>query len=166
MEFLGKTIDPGTIVFIVGTSYPFDKNKKSEVPLGPNGEPPQEFCAQRWLSTETGSDEEKKDDGSASRPILIFPSNREGGFMAFGHGVRTCPGRKYAEAEMTTMLVHLLYNFRFVLAKDCPPLKLVTRFTETLDKEMKLTLTPRKIAVGDDAISLLDETTRADHSIM
>lgn len=159
MEFLGKTIDRGTIVFIVGTSYPFDKNTQSEVPLGPNGEPPQEFCARRWLSTESSaSDEEKKDD-IIRRPKLIFPSNREGGFMAFGHGLRACPGRKYAEGEMTTMMIHLLYNFSFNPAKDCPPLRLVTRFTETLDKEMKLNLRPRKaLEVFDDADSLVDET--------
>ena len=60
---------------------------------------------------------------------------------------------------MTTMMIHLLYNFRFVPARDCPPLRLVTRFTETLDKEMKLTLTPRKnVAIRDDASSLVEET--------
>ena len=143
MDFLGKKVDPGDILVTAGPAYPHDPNVKSEVPLGPNGEPPTEFCARRWLST-ASSEEEKKDDGSNSqRPKLITPSNREAGFLAFGYGLRICPGRMYAHVEMVTIMVHVLFNFHIAAAKDCPKMTLVSRFTETFAEDLKLTLTKR-----------------------
>ncbi|CAJ1969066.1 unnamed protein product [Cylindrotheca closterium] len=147
MEFLGKTVEPGDVLVTVGPSYPHNKKTtKSEVPFGPNGEPPQEFCARRWLTTEP--QEEKKEDVSPTciigfRPKLIVPSNREAGFLAFGHGLRVCPGKMYAHVEMVTVMVHLLHNFRITPAKDCPKMTVVSRFTETFAEDLKLTLTSR-----------------------
>ncbi|KAL3934174.1 MAG: hypothetical protein SGBAC_010049 [Bacillariaceae sp.] len=154
MNFLGKTIDPGDVLVTVGPAYPHDPaTTKCEVPFGPNGESPQAFCPRRWLTTQSEEEEEKKqdddahddDDSTTLRPKLITPSNRQAGFLAFGHGLRVCPGKMYAHVEMTTIMVHLLHNFRITPAKDCPKMTVVSRFTETFAEDLKLTLASRKL---------------------
>ena len=134
LDFYGETISPGTILCILTRSL--GEKADSEIPVGPNGEGPEQFCPRRWLAP---LDQTKKDG-----PVTaIQPSNNFGGFMIFGHGARTCPGKSFAVLEILTILIFVLQAFEVAPVKDHPPLKVVSRFTETFDGIMRLSLKKR-----------------------
>mmetsp|Transcript_6803 Transcript_6803/g.9591 ORF Transcript_6803/g.9591 Transcript_6803/m.9591 type:complete len:217 (-) Transcript_6803:69-719(-) len=134
IEFQGEIISPRTTI----CSLLRWGETKSEVPLGPNGEGPDEYCPRRWLVPV------QEEGNTTDQQSLIIPSTKLGGFIsAFGHGPRICPGKQLAEVEILTILIFILKTFEVAAMKDHPPLKVVTRFSETFDREMKLTLRSR-----------------------
>ena len=78
----------------------------ADIPLGPNGEDPSQFCPQRWLV-------QTKDSES-----LEFPSIRSGVHMAFGHGARMCPGKDFAELEVITCIAYVIESFQLFFDFD------------------------------------------------
>lgn len=103
------------------------------VPEGPSKSPPWEFCHRRWL--------EQDGNGSWCCPS---PSFRDMGFLPFGHGVRSCIGRTYAEALSLLVLVALLQNFEWMLAPNHPDLEIVSDVTMVPDGDVRLSMKPRR----------------------
>lgn len=134
IEFQGGRITPGSIVIVMNRSL---KGKgSSEVPIGPDGEGPEQFCPQRWLTP--------LKDSKPNGPVTVTqPPNKLGGYMPFGYGVRVCPGKQLAEVEALTTLIYVLRKFEVFPMPNHPPITRVSRFTETFDGEMKLVLKPR-----------------------
>jgi len=138
MEFRGVSVQAGTT--FVALSRFAGKTGGAEIPKGTNGEGPDEFSPQRWLV--------EKDGVVCATP----PSNKHGGYMGFGYGVRVCPGAKLAEAEAISCLVHILSKFEMMPAENHPALKQVTWFTMTYDKEVQLLLKDRVPSSGLTAV--------------
>mmetsp|Transcript_21732 Transcript_21732/g.32982 ORF Transcript_21732/g.32982 Transcript_21732/m.32982 type:complete len:512 (+) Transcript_21732:45-1580(+) len=134
IEFHGESILPGTIFCALTRSH--GEKANSEVPEGPNGEGPEQFCPRRYL---VPNDKASQDDG----PSVVLPSNKFGGFMPFGFGLRSCPGKQFAEVEILTILFSILKTFKVEAMKDHPPIKCVSRTTETFDKDIRLSLKQR-----------------------
>ncbi|KAL7563076.1 hypothetical protein ACA910_022569 [Epithemia clementina (nom. ined.)] len=80
----------------------------SEIPIGPNGEEPSEFCPQRWLVS-------GENTGKPGQSLVEFPTLQSGVHMAFGHGPRICPGKEFAELEVMTCITHVLQRFNIAL---------------------------------------------------
>ncbi len=117
-------------------------NPSRLTPLGPNNTPRADFDARRWLT-------ETPDKG-----LVVERPSHKTGFRPFGEGVRVCPGRELAEIEMLVILSSILRKFEIALEPDHAPMKLVTRFTESPNVEIRLILKPRKMS--------LKEAKRAD----
>jgi hypothetical protein len=81
-----------------------------DVPIGLNGEVPSEFYPTRYLVKDP-------DTGCLSTKT---PSTEAGGFMVFGHGMHSCPGRTYSEAFSYLLLASLLQTFNVELAPNHP----------------------------------------------
>lgn len=140
VEFHGEMIPPGTIFCALTRSQ--GEKADAEVPKGPNGEGPEQFCPRRFLAPST-SNKKNQDDGLLTATV-VQPSNNFGGFMPFGYGLRSCPGKQFAEVEILTMLVCILKEFQIEVMKDHPPIKYVSRFTETFDEDLRLSLKMRR----------------------
>jgi cytochrome P450 len=107
-----------------------------DVPIGPNGEVPSEFCPARYLV-------EDPDTGHLSS---LTPSTKAGGFMVFGHGMRSCPGRTYSEAFSYLLLASLLQTFTVELAPNHPEPKMEFDIVMVPDCGVSLQLTKRAVA--------------------
>ena len=81
-----------------------------------------------------------KTPGPSESLTVIQPSNKHGGFMSFGHGLRICPGAHLAKVEVVTGLFCILRMFTLAPIENHPPIRRVTRFTETYDGEVQLAL--------------------------
>ena len=103
------------------------------VPYGPSGEPPSVFCPERYLV--------RKDDGSLSP--TRDPTTHGGAFGGFGHGLRQCPGRGFAEAVTYLTIASMLQNFEWVLAPNHPQTTVILDLIQMLDKEVRLKLMKR-----------------------
>ena len=84
VTFCGTVLPKGTN-FALLTKYPSTSktSPSKDVPLGPKGEAPSEFCPERYLLHD-------EDTGKLS---CSSPSTKGAGFMVFGQGMRSCPGR-------------------------------------------------------------------------
>jgi cytochrome P450 len=107
-----------------------------DVPIGPNGEVPSEFCSTRYLVKDP-------DTGHLSS---LTPSTKAGGFMVFGHGMRSCPGRTYSEAFSYLLLASLLQTFNVELAPNHPEPKMEFDIVMVPDCGVSLQLTKRVVA--------------------
>lgn len=136
LEFEGDTISEGAVLVALTRSSPVEN--KSEVPIGSNGEKLAEFCPHRWL---VPLDESNPNGGVK----VAEPTNNIGGFLAFGHGARVCPGKQYGEVEVLTIMVYILHTYQVAPVEDHPPLKVVSRFTEKFDGDMTLAVRPRNM---------------------
>ena len=132
IKFHGRVINPGTCICALTRSL--GEKAASEVPRGPNGEGAEVFCPRRWL----------QHSSEGESVTVIQPTNKHGGFMPFGTGVRICPGANFAKVEAITGLFCLLKRFELAPIADHPPLRRVTRFTQTFDSEIQLILKPRQ----------------------
>jgi cytochrome P450 len=105
-----KVISKGTLVFTL-LRYPSTNptSPSSHVQLGPNQKHPSEFCPQRYLCTDK--------DGSL---YAKSPDTKNGAFLSFGYGLRSCPGRMYAETVPFFTLVSLLKTFEISLEPNHP----------------------------------------------
>jgi cytochrome P450 len=107
-----------------------------DVPAGPNGEVPSEFCPSRYLVRDP-------DTGHLSS---VSPNTKAGGFMVFGHGMRACPGRTYSEAFSYLILASILQTFDVELAPNHPEPKMEFDVVMVPDCGVSLQLTKRAIA--------------------
>eukprot|EP00979_Chaetoceros_neogracilis_P004506 scaffold787_cov285-Chaetoceros_neogracile.AAC.70 len=131
----GVDLPPNTAFFLMTRyiSTREDSNSEKCTPRGPNDLCPKDFCPRRWLLLE------EEENGPIS---VINPSYRTG-FRAFGAGMRVCPGRDLAEIEILVIISSLLRTFKISLEPGHPPMRLVTRFTQTPDGKIRLLLAPR-----------------------
>jgi len=136
IQLAGKTIPPQT-PFLVLMRYPSisPTNPSKDVPVGPQGEPPCEFCPRRWLSTS------ESDVVSCLSPNATTNS---AAFMAFGVGQRACPGRLYSEAMTIITLVNILQRFQISLEENHEPVYPVFMHIDTVNCQIKLKLEKRE----------------------
>ena len=92
------------------------RNMSSERRARLHNSPALDFDPSRWLKTghdddETTSaaEEYSDEDGSSPTAPLLFP---------FGQGPRTCPGRMFAQVEMTAALATILKDYTLQLVVD------------------------------------------------
>mmetsp|Transcript_1723 Transcript_1723/g.3681 ORF Transcript_1723/g.3681 Transcript_1723/m.3681 type:complete len:85 (+) Transcript_1723:1480-1734(+) len=78
--------------------------------------------------------------GQRESLTVIQPSNRFGGYMAFGNGPRACPGAQLAIVEAITGLFCILQKFELAPIENHPSIRRVSRLTQTFDGEIQLTL--------------------------
>jgi cytochrome P450 len=112
IPFCATTLPKGVDVFVLSR---YVSLRSKDVPKGPNDAPPDVFDPARYLVT----------DADTGKLKAIFPSTKLGGFLGFGHGVRSCPGRTYSEALSLAVLVATLHNFSWTLAPDHPEVKFI-----------------------------------------
>ena len=121
IPFCGTKLAKGQSIFILMRYSSTQSHSPSkDVPQ----ENPHEFNPRRYLVTE---------DGQLTCPN---PSAQRGGFLAFGHGVRSCPGRRYSELLSYCVLIATLQTFRFEL--DCPVKIIYDSVMMSPDKPVKL----------------------------
>ena len=112
IPFCGTTLPKGADIVILTRSV---SRQSSDVPLGPNNSPPSVFDPSRYLV-------QNPDTGCLA---CVSPSTSLGGFLGFGYGVRSCPGRVYSEALSYTTLVSALQRLSWTLAPDHPQVQFV-----------------------------------------
>ena len=140
LELVPGTVLPPHTNFFVPWRYisTLDNADPSRLtPLGPNNTPRAAFDARRWL-TET----------PAEGLVVNRPSHKTG-FRPFGEGMRVCPGRELAELEMLVVLSSILRKFEIALEPNHAPMKLVTRFTESPNVDIRLIMEPRKLSLKE-----------------
>jgi cytochrome P450 len=137
VTFCGTKLPQGTN-FMLMLTYIGNQTiaPSKDVPIGPNGEVPSEFCPTRYLVKDTAT-------GSLSS---LTPSTKAGGFMAFGHGMRSCPGRTYSEAFSYLLLASFLQTFDVELAPNHPEPKMEFDIVMVPDCGVSLQLTKRAVA--------------------
>ena len=135
----GTVLPPGTNFFVpwryISTLDNADPSRST--PLGPNNTSRAEFDSRRWLT-------KTPDEGLA----VNRPSHTTG-FRPFGQGLRVCPGRELAEIEMLVILSSILRKFEIALEPNHAPMKLVTRFTESPNVDIRLVLKPRGLSLKE-----------------
>ena len=124
IPFCGTVLPKGTDAIVLARSVSW---QSSDVPKGPNNSPPTAFDPARYLVTE--------EDGSLRS---IFPSTKLGGFLGFGHGVRSCPGRVYSEGLSYAILVAALQTFAWTLKPDHPKAKFIFDVVMTPECDVQL----------------------------
>ena len=141
IPFCGTILPKGTKLMIMKHYMSCNTLKPaSEVPLGPHGEPPSAWCPERFL-VRNNSDDDDDDRSLAPTPQ---PSTQGAAFGGFGHGLRMCPGRRYAETVTYLTLASTLQNFEWGLAPDRPATtKIILDLVQMPDQEIRLHLTKR-----------------------
>ena len=91
-------------------------------------EEPQRFLPERWLR---GHEEYQQAHAFSHIP--------------FGHGPRSCIGRRFAEMEVSVLVIKILQHFR--LEYEGPPLGLVMAFTNKPDRPVNIKFTDRHSSV-------------------
>ena len=127
-----------------GSDHPSKSSTKIGTPRGPRDAPLTDFCPRRWLQPNE-SDGESKHNGNVEISYTVTTPTFKTGYNPFGMGARVCPGREMAEVEILLILSAILRNFEISLEEGHPPVKLVTRFTECPDRDIRLSLKPREI---------------------
>jgi len=72
------------------------------------------------------------------------PNTKHAAFLAFGHGVRSCPGRSYSEILSYAVLIRLLQTFHIDLTPHHPPVTITGNTLMAPDRDLHLRLTPRR----------------------
>ena len=135
----GTILPPGTNFFLpyryISTLDNADPSRLT--PLGPNNTPRAEFDARRWLTQ------------TPHKGLVVNRPSHTTGFRPFGQGLRVCPGRELAEIEMLVILSSILQKFEIALEPNHAPMKLVTRFTECPNVDIRLVLKPRGLSLKE-----------------
>lgn len=87
----------------------------------------EEFIPERWLRSNTGPL-----SSSNAHPFAYMP---------FGFGPRTCIGRRFAELEMTTLVMKMVRNFQMDWNHE--PMTIRSRFINTLGSPLQLNVKDR-----------------------
>jgi cytochrome P450 len=137
VTFCGAKLPKGTN-FMLLVKYVGNQTiaPSKDVPTGPNGEVPSEFCPTRYLVK----------DPDTGRLSSLTPSTKAGGFMVFGQGMRACPGRTFSEAFSYLLLGSILQTFKVELAPNHPEPKMEFDIVMVPDCGVSLQLTKRAIA--------------------
>ena len=134
IPFCGTVLPKGTNLMIMKHYMSCNTIQPSvAVPIGPSGEPPSEFCAERFVV--------RNEDGSLTP--TPDPSTYGGAFGGFGHGLRQCPGRGFAEAVTYLTIASMLQTFEWDLALNHPQTTIILDLIQMLDKEVQLRLVRR-----------------------
>jgi cytochrome P450 len=127
----GQTIQPGQSMILL---WRYIAKRNSRCPLGPAGETADQFCGRRFLCQETNAD----------KTVLTYcPPPDPSVVMGFGGGMRSCPGRTYAESVQQVVLLRLLQNFSFKVAPNHPPTEDIFEVVILPDKPIQLQLLKR-----------------------
>mmetsp|Transcript_26542 Transcript_26542/g.40748 ORF Transcript_26542/g.40748 Transcript_26542/m.40748 type:complete len:376 (+) Transcript_26542:1-1128(+) len=134
----GVELPKGTKLMVMGqyASMHPEGNDTLDVPVGPNGEGNDQFCPRRWLTTD--------ENGKLS---VRQPTNSKGGYFSFGHGLRICPGKEFAEAEIAFVLAAVLQNFEISMKPNHDKITLVMNFVCSPDIDVELMLSPRRVEI-------------------
>jgi cytochrome P450 len=136
LEIDGAVQPPHTL-FLIMTRYisTLESSQAAKrTPRGPRDASPADFCARRWLAT-----------GASSGSDTVITPTYKSGYRPFGVGMRVCPGRDLAEVEIIVILASILRKFEIALEEGHPPMKFVTRFTESPKTDVRLVLKLRKM---------------------
>lgn len=87
----------------------------------------EEFVPERWLRDNTGP--------------LSSANAHPFAYMPFGFGPRTCIGRRFAELEMTTLIMKMVRNFQ--MDWNHPPMQIRSRFINTMGAPLQLIVKDR-----------------------
>jgi cytochrome P450 len=112
------------------------------VPVGPSGESAAEFCPTRWLIHEENNNNKDERDG-VPHLSCPMPDMSTMSFLGFGHGMRSCPGRAYAEAFQYCILIRLLQTFSLTLTANRPEVHISFDVVMGPDKDIHVNLTKR-----------------------
>jgi len=136
LELSGTVLPPHTFFFFPWRyiSTLDDADPSRLIPLGPNNASRKDFCARRWLTEEE----------EGSKNVSVQQPTHKNGWRPFGVGMRVCPGRDLAEIEMLVIIASILRKFEISLEENHAPMKLVTRFTESPNIDIRLMLKPRE----------------------
>jgi cytochrome P450 len=106
LEFAGGTMPAGQHMLVMN-HYIATRSPAAKVPTGPEGRyPADQFCPERYLVV-------------GERGDLCCKTPASGpAFGGFGFGMRSCPGRLYAETLSMTVLTALLQNFEWTSAGE------------------------------------------------
>jgi len=127
VTLLGNTLPKGTVFYAL-CGYLGKSPKADPGAHGIPGSQPEAFDLYRWLA----------DDGS-----VVDATRESKAFLAFGHGLRRCPGKELAQLEAVTCIATLLRTFHVTPMVAHPPVGSKTAFTECPDHDMHVVLTPR-----------------------
>merc|ERR1712194_218710 len=133
LKLAGSTLPPKTRILLpwryISTLDNAEPSKL--IPLGPLNSPRNKMCARRWLTTTDGH-------------VSVQTPSHKSGWKPFGSGARVCPGRDLAEVEMLVVLASILRSFVLALEPNHPPMKLVKRFTECPNIDIRVIFQPTK----------------------
>ena len=127
VTLLGKTLPKGTVFYTL-CGYLGKSPKADPGAHGIPGSRPEAFDLYRWLA----------DDGR-----VVDATRESKAFLAFGHGLRRCPGQELAQLEAVTCIASLLRTFHVTPMAAHPPVANKTAFTDCPDRDMHVVLTPR-----------------------
>lgn len=132
IPFHGYQLSKGQSVFVLLRHSSTQKNQPSkDVPM----ENSHEFNPRRYLEK----------DVTTGETVCVSPITGNGGFLSFGHGARSCPGRRYSELLSYCVLISILQNFDLELAPDQESVQIVYDAVMMSPKQdIQLKLTPRK----------------------
>eukprot|EP00978_Attheya_sp_CCMP212_P017640 scaffold47215_cov51-Attheya_sp.AAC.6 len=138
----GTKLPPSTKL-MVPTRY--ISMQSGQTPSGPLNASASEFCARRYLLVDRGECQSTTADtiSTKEKKLSVMRPCDKTGFNTFGNGKRVCPGRDLAEMEVIICLASVLRKFVVTLKEEHPPMKLVTRFTESPNINIMLSLQPR-----------------------
>jgi cytochrome P450 len=125
IPFYGTTLPRGQDVIVLSRSV---TRQSRDVPSGPNNSPPSIFDPCRYLV----------EDPNVGETVSIFPATKLGGFLGFGHGVRSCPGRTYSEALSYATLAIALQNLTWTLAPNHCPVNFIFDLVMAPDCDIQL----------------------------
>ena len=133
----GSIMPKGSHVFVMSRYMSISPmvTPPKDVPPGPRNAPHTEFCPRRWLV-------ETKDGSKPALSTTSPSSYNSTGFMGFGFGQRSCPGRHYSESLSYCILVEFLQTFGpFTLAPGVPKdAKFITNVLMVPDCKVRLSL--------------------------
>jgi cytochrome P450 len=128
----GQTIQPGQSMILL---WRYIAKRNPRCPMGPAGEMADEFCGRRFLVCQ--------ETNETGKTILTCPPPDPSVVMGFGGGMRSCPGRTYAESVQQVVLLRLLQNFSFKVAPNHPPTEDIFEVVILPDKPIQLQVTKR-----------------------
>jgi cytochrome P450 len=144
ISICGTKVPPRT-GFILPIRY--ISTKSPLTPSGPLNASASDFCARRYLLVDK---EEYQSTTTTDTTLSTKEKNLsvvkpcyKTGFNSFGNGRRVCPGRDLAEMEIIICLASVLRKFVVTLKEDHPPMKLVTRLSQSPNMNIMLSLQPR-----------------------
>ncbi|CAB9529472.1 Psoralen synthase (Fragment) [Seminavis robusta] len=138
IPFCGTTLPKGSRVLIIAWHVTLQKESPPKgVPAGLDNAPTTVFSPRRYLVPV-----DDDDSAGGQKWKCVDPITKGAAFLPFGHGVRSCPGRSYSEILSYSVLIKMLQTFKFELAPDHAPVKLIHGTVTAPDKDIQLKLTP------------------------
>ena len=132
----GKTtIEKGTNMIILSRYSGVNPHSPpQDYARGPNGEDNTVFCPRRFVvhDKQTGTDK-----------ITNLPKHNSTSFLAFGHGARTCIGKRFALTSLAFATAALAKTFELRLAKDHEPITRIQKLAYVPAVDVRVVMTLR-----------------------